>query len=192
MIACGLRSMSVVALAMHGANLQALHQALSEGNPYRQELHEELLEVYYELRRREQRGAAPTRARGGWMSSIGRIVHYVPQPGDIGPYRGRSEGEVLPERPAIVVAVHSGNCVNLQVFTDGLNDGHPEERPLLRKTSVLYSASREPGTWHWPERESAESPSPPDLVGAFVTGPALAADCGGLGSPIPREEVEPA
>ena len=60
-------------------------------------------------------------------------------------------------RPAIVVDVtqlENGVC-NLQIFTDGEND-----RPLLRGQSAnlvwgvsyQYSETRDPGSWHWPDR----------------------------------------
>ena len=93
----------------------------------------------------------------------GRIVHYVLP-------NGRSKGE---HRPAIIVKVWESHraqgTVNMQVFTDGENDGlehHSSVRvpgndePIaLRKsantvwgTSVHYSETKEPGTWHWPEK----------------------------------------
>ena len=79
----------------------------------------------------------------------GRIVHYVLPDG---PNRGQ-------HRPAIVVRVwrsgYAPDLVQLQVFTDGTNDGYAES--VIWRTSVHYgSESRvggpEPGTWHWIER----------------------------------------
>lgn len=84
----------------------------------------------------------------------GRIVHFVMPNGE--------------HRPAIVVRVWreiASACegyVNLQVFTDGSNDVLGSEqftsfdaeairRGVLWKTSVCYSETKEPGTWHWPE-----------------------------------------
>lgn len=85
----------------------------------------------------------------------GRIVHYVLE-------SGRSKGE---HRPAIVVRdwKQENGLVQLQVFTDGENDGLRDivtERLmpiidldysdfLLWRTSVPYSEDKEPGTWHW-------------------------------------------
>jgi hypothetical protein len=84
----------------------------------------------------------------------GRIVHFVMPSGE--------------HRPAIVVKVwrypdSSGpepilkapenGCCNLQVFTDGSNDGVDEVRHgHLWFTSCIYSENPEPGTWHWIER----------------------------------------
>lgn len=67
----------------------------------------------------------------------GCIVHYVlPE----GPNAGES-------RPAIVVKVwdKDSGCANLNVFTDGENDGVDG----LWVTSVCYSDTHEPRTWHW-------------------------------------------
>lgn len=57
-------------------------------------------------------------------------------------------------RPAVVVRDWGNNMVNLQVFTDGLNDfatGDPGSDGILWATSVHYApaASMTPGTWHW-------------------------------------------
>jgi hypothetical protein len=74
--------------------------------------------------------------------SIGDIVLYaLPD--------GRNVGQV---RPAFVVRCWIADVVNLQVFTDGIND-YPSEHlgshGTLWKTSVHYSENKEPGTWHW-------------------------------------------
>jgi hypothetical protein len=68
----------------------------------------------------------------------GRIVHYV-----------------MPDnqhRPAIVVRVwdvsYCEGYVNLQVFTDRLNDGCEN---VEWKTSICYSENKEENTWHWIE-----------------------------------------
>lgn len=88
----------------------------------------------------------------------GRMVHYV-----------------MPNeqyRPAVIVKVwdkeHVNGCCNLQVFTDGPNDidqwvkdadgnAHLERLEEARigvmwKTSVLFSETKEPHTWHWTEQ----------------------------------------
>ena len=90
----------------------------------------------------------------------GRIVHYVLE-------SGRNKGE---HRPAIVVRdwKQENGLVQLQVFTDGHNDGFENmvagmqsngEAVSLRwsantlwRTSVHYSEAKEPGTWHWIEK----------------------------------------
>lgn len=79
--------------------------------------------------------------------AIGRIVHYVLDK----PY---SAGEAAVIRPAMVVHVwdRMTGCSNLQVFIDGANDNYPPEQGTVWKTSRLYSAKHEPGTWHFPPR----------------------------------------
>lgn len=80
----------------------------------------------------------------------GRVVHYVLPD-------GRSKGE---SRPGFVVKVWRGadgaapanGVCNLQVFTDGLNDGDGYREGIAWKTSVLFDADGKPGTWHWPAR----------------------------------------
>jgi hypothetical protein len=66
--------------------------------------------------------------------SVGRIVHYVSY-----------SGEPL---AAIITKVHSLECVNLVVFTDG-SPYSPDEVSSL-KLSVMIGL--QPGQWHWPER----------------------------------------
>lgn len=84
----------------------------------------------------------------------GRIVHFVMPNGE--------------HRPAIVVRVWDigsvcDGYVNLQVFTDGSNDARPVsggestgfndavQSGILWRTSICYSESKEPNTWHWIE-----------------------------------------
>jgi len=80
--------------------------------------------------------------------SIGCIVHYI-LPDD------RCAGE---HRPAIIVKIwpeYNGiQHIQLQVFTDGLNDGERYKSGIHWATSVTYADPSEdkPGTWHWPER----------------------------------------
>lgn len=71
---------------------------------------------------------------------VGEVVHYVMPD-------GASHGE---DRPAIVVRVWSPHhpTVQLQVFTDGGNDGPEYASGVTWKTSVRYAGNREPGTWH--------------------------------------------
>jgi hypothetical protein len=67
---------------------------------------------------------------------------------------GPSEGEV---RPAVVVRLWSdftksdNPFVQLQVFTDGLNDGNQYAGGIAWKTSRQYFEDKKPGTWHFPE-----------------------------------------
>lgn len=74
----------------------------------------------------------------------GRIVHFVMPNGD--------------HRPAIVVKVWNkeSGLVNLQVFTDGLNDSpiHSDESPgLMWATSITPDESgQRGGSWHWIEK----------------------------------------
>lgn len=74
----------------------------------------------------------------------GRMVHYVLPD-------GIRAGE---HRPAVIVKVwdHGQGTSNLQVFTDGRNDGHSDMDGLTWVTSVVYSEDKTPGTWHFIER----------------------------------------
>jgi hypothetical protein len=77
----------------------------------------------------------------------GRMVHYVLPD-------GQSAGQ---HRPAIVVRVWGDvypepGVINLQVFTDGSNDGKDYASGLAWKTSVHHSEEKLPGTWHWIEK----------------------------------------
>src|SRR5471032_613438 len=85
------------------------------------------------------------------VPSIGRVVHFVLP-------AGRNKGE---HRPAIIVRVweaaahpqgHPDNLVQLQVFTDGSNDGEEYKSGTHWATSVHHDASgTEFGTYHFPE-----------------------------------------
>jgi hypothetical protein len=72
----------------------------------------------------------------------GRMVHYVLENGE--------------HRPAVIVKVWDklSGVVNMQVFTDGINDesvnGHA--RNTMWKTSVPYSEEPKSSTWHWIEK----------------------------------------
>lgn len=82
--------------------------------------------------------------------SIGRIVHYVQK-------HPATYGESAPfvHLPAIITAVWSESCVNLQVFTDGTNSDEQNMAQVKWITSVSFDGSDNPQlrTWHWPERE---------------------------------------
>lgn len=85
----------------------------------------------------------------------GRIVHYVMPD-------GRCKGE---HRPAIIVKIwgdpkqNPPPAVQLAVFVDGTNDyvNLPVQggsfMPTVWETSIVYSETPEPSTWHWPERD---------------------------------------
>lgn len=83
--------------------------------------------------------------------SIGRIVHFVQK-------TNLNYGECIVHLPAIITAVHSDTCVNLQVFTDGsnsesgLSSNHPSAKWITSAT-LDQSTEPQPYTWHWPERE---------------------------------------
>ena len=81
----------------------------------------------------------------------GRDVHYVLDNKDV---PDRYAHQVAGTRAAKIVNSWGGNsCVNLMVFSDFVNDGHPEG--IFWVTSAYYSSSGEPGTWHWiPHLES--------------------------------------
>ncbi len=81
--------------------------------------------------------------------TVGRIVHYVLD-------RGRGKGE---HRPAIVVNDWAGlhEVIQLQVLTDGTNDGDEFATGIAWRTSVHQDEEKKaPGTWHWPEREEEQ------------------------------------
>ena len=80
--------------------------------------------------------------------SIGRIVHFVQKKPS-----GYPAGVV--HLPAIIVAVWSDTCVNLQVLTDGRNSDEDNMSMVKWVTSIGVDESPEPApyTWHWPERE---------------------------------------
>lgn len=72
----------------------------------------------------------------------GRIVHYVLPDG------------TEKHRAAIIVNAWTNGggengCVNLTVFTDWTNDSK-DGSAVSWATSVHYSKTKEPGTWHWP------------------------------------------
>ena len=80
--------------------------------------------------------------------TIGRIVHFVQKKPS-----GYPEGQMV-HVPAIITAVWSDTCVNLQVFTDGTNSDEPNMNPVKWVTSATFDESEnpQPRTWHWPER----------------------------------------
>jgi len=69
-------------------------------------------------------------------------------------YQCKDGPRVLVHLPAIITAVWSDTCVNLQVFTDGTNSDEQNMSPMKWVTSAtLDGAAVQPRTWHWPERE---------------------------------------
>lgn len=88
------------------------------------------------------------------VPSIGRIVHYVANPGEVYIMAGNEGGE----RPAIVVLVRTDfaagdNAVDLLVFLDGSNDpafrSGPENSNTYWVAGVKYDANKGARTWHW-------------------------------------------
>lgn len=89
--------------------------------------------------------------------SVGRIVHYVMEEGH------QEAGHV---RPAMIVALFepqggAAGMVQLQVFTDGSNDGEEAKSGIIWRTSIPFADQRVPEdqkfpwpgrTWHWPPR----------------------------------------
>jgi hypothetical protein len=86
------------------------------------------------------------------QATVGRIVHYTYAVHDLDAEHQHLVGE---SRPAIVVRVWPNEFgqkdgYNLQVFTDGANDGKP--------IGLHWATSRElveepaPGKCHWPKR----------------------------------------
>lgn len=88
--------------------------------------------------------------------TIGRIVHYVQvKPAS---FQNPDQPVRVVHLPAIIIAVWTETCVNLQVFTDGSNsETGPSANPPSIKwiTSATLDANEtpQPNTWHWPERE---------------------------------------
>lgn len=87
----------------------------------------------------EPEDATPTPAPIAGLTP-GCMVHFVTDGGE--------------HRPAVIVRVWHDvtGCSNLQVFTDGTNDGFARDRGLTWKTSVDYSAEPTVGTWHFIEK----------------------------------------
>jgi hypothetical protein len=85
--------------------------------------------------------------------SVGRIVHYVlaEEDGVINTGYHPQAGE---HRPAIIVRLWPcAATVQLQVFTDGRNDGLDGGNVFWATSRAQDEAEKKPGTWHWPERE---------------------------------------
>lgn len=98
---------------------------------------------------------------------IGRIVHYVLGANDVSnpKFVGRHvAGIVVNACPKLG---REDGYANLTIFPDWSNDGFedfskgamPVAVGIAWKTSVSYSEDKEPGTWHWPEREETPSES---------------------------------
>jgi len=84
--------------------------------------------------------------------TIGRIVHYVQEK----PYQSSEPtvSRVMVTIPAIITAVWTDTCVNLQVFTDGTNSDESNMSPIKWITSANFDESDKPAnrTWHWPAK----------------------------------------
>ncbi len=78
----------------------------------------------------------------------GRIVHFVME-------NGKHRPAVVVETWQHVPSYQEEGVVNLQVFTDGTNDGYDDHRNaagIRWETSVHYSEGKEARTWHWIEK----------------------------------------
>jgi hypothetical protein len=75
--------------------------------------------------------------------AVGHLVHVTLD-------RGANTGEC---RPAIVVRVWNPEIINVQVFTDGLNDHQDYASGMVWMTSLHYArpvaGQPTPQTWHW-------------------------------------------
>jgi hypothetical protein len=85
--------------------------------------------------------------------TVGRIVEYV--------LKDRY-GE-LQVRPAIIVRVWSDECVQLQVFTDGTNDGPEYASGIFWATSVLRCEEKNERTWDWMEYQKGQAKKTEEL-----------------------------
>lgn len=90
--------------------------------------------------------------------SVGRFVHYVMLAATDYKLNAQGDYERVPaHRPAIIVRVwerpdDEEPLVQLQVFTDGTNDGQECVSGLIWATSVVHDEEHKSrGTWHWPE-----------------------------------------
>lgn len=74
--------------------------------------------------------------------TIGRIVHF---------HFHDAVGNLV-TRPAMIVRVWNDSEVNLQVFTDGGNDGIDQASGLWKRAQVPYHHEIRAGSWRWPPR----------------------------------------
>jgi hypothetical protein len=119
------------------------HAMKVKGKPMDQKPSTEEQEIARELEKEQPHSGRTGRTEAfPQKPSVGRIVHYV---GD------DYDGEMMTgkTRPAIIVHVNGDTNVNLQVFTDGSNDGASN---TISKKSRVFSESPKPGHWSWPPR----------------------------------------
>lgn len=76
--------------------------------------------------------------------TLGRIVHYVPRP--------LQPDQKPRELAAIVTAAHGEDMIDLYAF-------EPWPGGLRSFGKVRHAEDKQPGTWHWPEREEQPSHS---------------------------------
>lgn len=69
--------------------------------------------------------------------TVGRIVHYYPTTND-------RFGEMGKPIAAVIVAVHSDECVNLRLIPDS------DDSPWV--SSVVYDEGHGEYSWSWPQR----------------------------------------
>jgi hypothetical protein len=79
--------------------------------------------------------------------TVGRIVEYVL----------KDRYGKLQIRPAIIVRVWSDTCVQLQVFTDGTNDGPDYASGIYWATSVMRCENKSERTWDWMEYQKGQA-----------------------------------
>lgn len=84
--------------------------------------------------------------------TIGMLVNYVQEKPPA--YQPKEGPRVYVHLPAIITAVWSDTCVNLQVFTDGTNSDDQNMSPIKWLTSRTLSIQPQNNTWHWPERKT--------------------------------------
>jgi hypothetical protein len=85
--------------------------------------------------------------------TVGRIVEYVL----------KDKYGKLQVRPAIIVRVWSDTCVQLQVFTDGTNDGPEYASGLYWATSVIRCENKTERTWDWMDYQKGQAKKTEEL-----------------------------
>lgn len=92
--------------------------------------------------------------------TVGRIVEFIL----------KDRYGQLQVRPAIIVRVWSDECVQLQVFTDGTNDGPEYASGIYWATSVLRSEEKREHTWDWMEFQKGQAKKTEEVIDKFFDG----------------------
>lgn len=115
------------------------HQRMPWGTEFKPDLkaeHGEFLKLLpITIRRRQPTSDIPTNEQQLRTADIGKIVHYMPSNPH---YSGAGP------LPAMILRVLEDGTCNLMAFFDG-----DSSYGLKRLKAVPYSATGEPGTWHW-------------------------------------------